>query len=394
MTKLILRLFKTGKLEKDTPAYRSLIGRISGIVGIITNIILSAMKMAIGTISGSISITADGLNNLTDATSSVVTLIGFKLSELPPDEHHPFGHARFEYLSGLGVAAMILLIGFELLKSSIHKIMHPEMMEFSITVAVILVLSILMKLWLSAFNRKLAKDIDSSTIMATAVDSRNDVFATGAVLVAALLEYFIGKPIDGFMGLAVALFILYSGISLGVETISPLLGEAANPALCKDIEKLMKTCPMVLGIHDLMVHDYGPCQSFASLHVEMDKDQDPLVCHEMIDDLERKCYEELNVHLVIHYDPVIVGDKELDRMKEQTLAVIKAYDDRLRLHDFRMVPGNGHTNIIFDIPIPADLIGQEDNITKYVESRMSNQGHGKIFAVITYDVDYYVEHDN
>ena len=339
----------------------------------------------IGTLSGSVSVTADAMNNLSDASSSLVTLIGFKLAEKPADEDHPYGHARFEYLSGLAVAAMIVVIGFELAKTSVEKIFHPSAVETTIPMVAVLIGSILVKLWLSLFNTKIGKHIDSAAILATAADSRNDVISTGAVLLAAVLEAVTHWKIDGYMGLAVALFILYSGAMLAKETISPLLGESASPELQAQIVALLDKEPAVLGYHDLMVHDYGPGQRFGSLHVEMDQKQDPLWCHERIDDLERECFDTIGVHLVIHYDPIVVGDAELDSMRETVCRLLKDIDNRLSIHDFRMVKGTGHTNLVFDIALPHSLVGQEKTIKKQLEESLGKTQPGKLYLVITFE---------
>ena len=381
MTKLLLKLF-----VKGTPqCQRSAVGRLSGAVGIICNFFLFAAKLVVGVLSGSLSVTADALNNLSDAASSVVTLIGFKLACKPADSEHPYGHARYEYLSGLAVAVLILVIGVELLKSSVEKILSPIPVALSIPLGVVLVVSIGVKLWLSLFNRTLGKTIDSSTLLATAVDCRNDIIATAAVLVAAFVEGVTHWPIDGYMGLAVATFILYSGIRLIRETISPLLGEAATPALRQSIVDVVTSDPRVLGYHDLLVHDYGPGQRFASIHVEMDQNEDPLLCHEIIDDLERACFEIHNVHLVIHYDPVVVGDAELEQMRCRVSMILQDIDPRLSVHDFRMVVGTGHSNLIFDVALPPELQNQTLSIKHQLESALTAQGQGTYNTVITFD---------
>ena len=385
MTKLLLRLFTGKEDSEDSPGYRSRVGRLSGIVGIVCNVILCVMKVIAGTLSGSLSITADAMNNLSDSTSSLVTLVGFRLAELPADKKHPYGHARFEYLSGLAVAAMILLIGVELFKGSVQKIIHPTATEFSACVAVILVVSILVKLWLSAFNQKLGKQIHSSALLAAALDSRNDTISTAAVLAAAGIEAVFGWKIDGYVGLAVAGFIIYSGIAMGMETISPLLGEASNPELREELISTLKTCPQVLGLHDLMVHDYGPNMCFASVHVEMDAREDPIRSHEIIDDLERLCREKHHVLLTIHYDPVILGDPVLDQTRQEVLELLKKKDSRISIHDFRMVSGEAHTNLIFDAVLPVDLWSQTEEIKDYIETNMSSRGRGRFYAVITFD---------
>ncbi len=384
MTNLLLSLFVKDHKNTQNPKVRAAIGSLSGFVGIVCNLILCAAKIAVGTLCGSVSITADAMNNLSDATSSVVTLIGFKLAEKPADEDHPYGHARFEYLSGLAVAALIIVIGFELAKSSFDKILHPASVEFSWVLAGVLVGSMLVKLWLGLFNGRLAQAIGSSTLEATAQDSRNDVIATGAVLLAALVEKLTSWRIDGYMGLAVALFILYSGAMLAKDTISPLLGEAASPELRQTIVNIVTSEPKVLGYHDLMVHDYGPGQRFASLHVEMDEKENPLECHERIDNLERRCLAE-NIHLVIHYDPVVTGDERLAHMRQIVSAHLTAIDQRLSLHDFRMVQGAGHTNLIFDVVLPADLAKKEREIKRALDDRIAETENGTYYTVITFD---------
>ena len=370
-------------MEKTTD--RGAAGRLAGTVGIVANAVLFAMKLAVGTIAGSVSITADALNNLSDASSSVVTLLGFKLAEKPADADHPYGHARYEYLSGLAVAAMILFIGFELAKSSVEKIFNPQAVDFTWLTAGVLLGSMAVKLWLSLFNSRLGKKISSETLMATAADSRNDVIATAAVLVSGLAEKFTGWHIDGFMGLAVAVFILYSGIGLAKDTISPLLGEAAGPELQEQILDQIRSEKRVLGYHDLMVHDYGPGRRFASVHVEMDRREDPLLCHELIDDLERECLESHGIHLVIHYDPVVTDDPELDRMKAAVTEALKQIDGRLSLHDFRMVQGSGHTNLIFDVALPEDLAEKKGEIKARLDQTLNQDAPCTYFTVITFD---------
>ncbi len=386
MTKLLLRLFVKDYKNKDKPRVRSGIGKLSGAVGIGCNLVLFALKLLVGTISGSVSITADAMNNLSDATSAIVTLVGFKLAEKPADDDHPYGHARYEYLSGLAVAAMIIVIGFELAKTSVEKIFQPAAVEFTLPVAVVLLGSILVKLWLSLFNSSLGKYIDSSALLATAADSRNDVLATAAVLAAALIEWLTNWRIDGFMGLGVALFILYSGAMLAKETISPLLGETASPQLRELIVGIVSSEPKVLGYHDLMVHDYGPGQRFASMHVEMDQKEDPLLCHELIDNLERRCLQEHNVHLVIHYDPVVTGDEEMDRLKAVVEQVLREMDSQISIHDFRMVRGTGHTNLIFDIALPAQWMPKQKQVKQALDAALAEREEGKLYTVVTFDL--------
>ena len=385
MTKLLIRLFVKDP-DKTSVQGRAQVGRLSGAVGIVCNALLFGAKILVGTLSGSLAITADAMNNLMDASSSVVTLVGFKLAERPADEDHPYGHARFEYLSGLTVAALILLVGVELAKSSLDKILHPAAVDMSGVTVGVLAGSIALKFWLSRFNTKLGKLIGSGTLEATAADSRNDCIATGAVLLSALLQMFTPWRLDGWFGMAVALFILYSGVGLARETISPLLGEAASPELRKLIAETVAAHPKVLGFHDLMVHDYGPGQRFGSLHVEMDSREEPLLCHDIIDDLERECLQKHNVHLVIHYDPIVTGDEILERRCTQVTQILLAYDSRLSIHDFRMVPGPGHTNLIFDVALPQDLLGKKKDILAWLEKGLKALGEGQFYPVVTFDM--------
>lgn len=385
MTNWLLRTFVKNWNQPEDPQVRASVGIFAGLVGIFCNLLLFGGKLAVGLLTASVSVTADALNNLSDATSSVVTMLGFRLAERPADEEHPFGHARYEYLSGLAVAALILIIGVELGKSSIDKILHPAPVDFGWVTAAVLIGSILIKLWMSLFNTKLGKIIHSATLTATAADSRNDVITTAAVLAAALIEHFTAFAADGWMGLLVSAFILYSGVGLAKDTISPLLGENADPELREKIVDKIRACPKVLGFHDLMVHDYGPGQRFASIHVEMDRREDPMECHEIIDDLERECLKSHGVHLVIHYDPIVTDDPELDRMHVRVEQLLHTYDIRLGVHDFRMVPGKGHVNLIFDVVLPTDLRGQEDRITASLEQSLNQNGSVRYYPVITFD---------
>ncbi len=371
--------------KKTAQDSRLAAGRRAGAVGIGANVLLFAGKLLAGILSGSVSITADAMNNLSDASSSIVTLLGFKLAEKPADEDHPYGHARYEYLSALAVAAMILFIGFELAKTSVSKILNPVSVRFTWLTAAILAGSILVKLWLSVYNRRLGKKIHSDALLAASADSRNDVIATGTVLLSGVVEWLSGWRVDAWMGLGVAIFILYSGIGMARATISPLLGEAVDPELRNQILDQVQSNPKVLGYHDLMVHDYGPGRRFASVHVEMDYREDPLVCHEIIDNLERECQESHNIQLVIHYDPVVVDDPELDRQRGRVCDILKDLDPRLGVHDFRMVASGGHTNLIFDIALPISLSGQEKSIKKELDRRLNEGSDITYYTVITFD---------
>ncbi len=384
MTKLLLKLFVKNHRDTSDPKVRSAYGKLAGIVGIVCNLLLFAGKLVAGLISGAVSVTADAVNNLSDASSSLVTLLGFKLAERPADDEHPYGHARIEYLSGLGVAALILLIGVELAKSSFDKILHPETVEFSWLTLGILLGSIAVKLWMSLFCGCLGRRISSSALTATAADSRNDVISTAAVLLGLLLGHFFQWKIDGYIGMLVALFIIYSGCSIAKETISPLLGQQADEELVKSICDLLLSHEMILGVHDLMVHDYGPGQRFASVHAEMSASADPLVCHDIIDDVERDAFRELKVHLVIHYDPVVTDDRELNDLRERLSRAAITYDENLSIHDFRMVRGPGHTNLIFDVAVPFSLKEQKGDIRRHLERSLEGEKQ-KYYMVITFD---------
>ena len=386
MTKFLLKQFVPNHTETDSPAVRSKIGALSGSMGICANLLLFASKLLAGFLTGSVSITADALNNLSDASGSVLTLIGFRLAGKPADSRHPYGHARIEYLCGLAVAAMILFIGYELGQSSILKILHPEAITFSGASIGILLMSIGIKFWMYCFNRSLGTYIHSTSLMATAIDSRNDCISTSAVLVATLIEHFANLRVDGIMGLGVAVFILKSGWDLAKQTISPLLGEGADPQLRQQIADFVQASPHVLDYHDLMVHDYGPGRQYASLHVEMDYREDPLTCHEIIDTLEYECLQQFGIHLVIHYDPVVTDDPELIRLKECCSMLLQNWDSRLNLHDFRMVPGRAHMNLIFDVPLPMDLRGQEEAIRQEIQLVLNRETNREYHVKITFDL--------
>ena len=385
MTNYLLKIFLPRDYDPADTSVRIKVGRLSGAVGIACNLLLFACKLALGIFTGSVSVTADALNNLSDASSAIVTLVGFRLAEKPADEHHPYGHARMEYLTGLAVAAMILVIGFELAASSLRKIVNPAPVVFSVSAGVVLLGTIALKLWLCLFNRRLGKLIGSSALLATAMDSRNDMFATGAVLLSMVVERLTDLRIDGCVGLGVAVFILISGLKMAKETISPLLGEAADPELRSRLAAEIREERAVLGYHDLMVHDYGPGKRFASIHVEMDKNLDPLLCHEIIDRLERECLERHGVHMVIHFDPVDTDDPELNRMRKRVSTLLRLRDPRLAIHDFRMVPGEESTGLVFDVVLPSDLHGQENAIRQALETALAGLEEGRFHTLITFD---------
>ena len=386
MTKLLLRLFVKDYQNADSPQVRTAVGSLAGFVGIVCNLLLCAMKLLAGLLAGSVSIMADALNNLSDASGSIVTLVGFKMAGKPADEQHPYGHARAEYLSALAVAGLIFVIGFELVKSSVQKIFLPEPVTCTLLTVMILAVSVGVKFWMALFNRKLGKYIGSATLMATSADSRNDCAATAAVLAAALVEQFLGLRVDGWFGLGVAAFILWSGWGLARETVSTLLGESADPMLREKLLDYIASQPSVLGCHDLMVHDYGPGRQFASVHVEMDYREDPLRCHALIDAMERECLRGHNVHLVIHHDPVVTDDPEVHRLKQLCRDLLQRQDERLTLHDFRMIQGQRHMNLIFDVALPTKLWQKQKEIRTELECALNREENRVYHVIINYDV--------
>ena len=387
MTQLLVKWFVKTPEDVHKPEVRQQYGKMAGLVGIFCNLLLFVAKIVVGLVSGSISITADAVNNLSDASSSVVTLLGFKLAAKPADKEHPFGHARIEYIAGLAVAVMVLVIGIELGKNSIGKIMNPTPVTFTVWSFVILLISIAVKLWMAFFNRNIGKKIGSSTLEATYADSRNDVITTFAILVAAAIAVFTNLNLDGWMGAGVSIFILWSGVGLVKTTIDPLLGEAPDPELVKYVAEKIVTYDGVLGTHDLIVHDYGPGRQFASAHVEMSSEEDVLKSHEIIDQIERDFLEQDNIHLIIHYDPIVIGDGEVDSARQWTIEQIQTIDSRLTLHDFRMVDGPNNANYIFDVVVPPDFAMGEEELQAEIQKRIQH-GRKKITTVITVDDSY------
>ena len=387
MTEALIRLFIKNPEKTHDPAVRAAYGNLASWVGILCNLALCAGKFMVGTLSGSISVAADAVNNLSDASSSVVSLLGFRLGSRPADEEHPYGHARFEYLSGLAVAVMVLVIGLELGKTSLGKILAPTPVTFSWVTVGVLAASILVKLWMALFNRKVGGRIHSGALIATAADSRNDVLTTGAVLTAALISHFARVELDGWMGLAVALFILYSGVGLVKSTIDPLLGLAPAPELVKYIHERVMSYPNVLGTHDLMVHDYGPGRQFASVHVEMAAEGDVMASHDVIDNIERDFLENDGLHVVIHFDPIVTSDERVGDMRRWLSEAVKEIDGALTIHDLRMVPGPTHTNLIFDCVVPAGFAMSELDVKQAIK-HLVRQKDPRYFCVITVECGY------
>ena len=387
MTEWLVRHFVKDHEKADDPAVRMRYGQFAGIVGIICNIALCLGKGAIGLIAGSVSIVADALNNLSDAASNVISLLGFKLASKPADPGHPYGHGRYEYLSGLAVAVVIVIIGVELIQTSIDKVLNPTATEFSLAVVAVLALSILVKLWMAVFNRTIGRRISSTTLEATAVDSRNDVISTGVVLVCAIVSHLTGIDLDGIVGIAVGAFIVYSGAQLVRDTVNPLLGQAPDPALVSHIQNKILGYPGVLGTHDLMVHDYGPGRQFASAHVEMAAEADPMESHDLIDNIEQDFKEDDGLIVTLHYDPIVTDDPEVKDLRNQINALVKTIDARLSIHDLRTVPGPTHTNVIFDCVKPADFDMDDEDLRARIATLVAVD-HPQAICKITIDQSY------
>ena len=363
MTQFLIRCFIKRPDDVKDAAVRTAYGNLASLVGMACNILLCIGKLLAGTLFGSIAIMADALNNLSDASSNVVSLIGFRLAAKAPDAEHPYGHARYEYLAGLVVSVTILAIGLSLLKESALKVLHPTPVVFSWLSIGVLAASILVKLWLSGFNRAVGKKINSETLMATAADSRNDVLTTGAVLLSTILCSLTGYGImDGIMGVGVAAFFLWSGWGLVMDTLSPLLGESPSPELVEHIERTVMSYPGVLGMHDLMVHDYGPGHQFASLHVEFPAETDPLTAHDVIDNIENDFLKKDRLQVTIHYDPIVTADASVGVLRARLQEHARQLDPQLSIHDLRIVPGDSHTNVLFDLVFPAGYTGDIDQM--------------------------------
>lgn len=371
----------------NNPETRHLYGMLCGIVGIILNILLFAFKFLAGTLSHSIAITADAFNNLSDAGSSFITLAGFKLASEKPDSDHPYGHGRIEYLSGLGVSFLILLMATELFKSSIKKIVSPEETVCSVIVITILLASILVKLYMAHYNKCTGQKIDSTALLATATDSKSDAISTSLVLLSTLIAHFTGLHIDGYAGLLVAIFIFYSGIQAAKDTINPLLGQAPDKEFVAKIEELVTSHDLILGIHDIMVHDYGPGRVVVSLHAEVPADGDILEMHDLIDHIENDLSSECNCEAVIHMDPISINDPETNELKEIISRIILTIDESLMFHDFRIVKGPTHTNLLFDVLVPYNFQTSDKELLSEIQQRVS-EINPTYFTVVKIDHTY------
>ena len=384
MFQLLSKLFIKNHEDYTDPKVRQSYGILAGAVGILLNFLLFAAKALAGLLSHSIAITADAFNNLSDAGSSVITLIGFRLSGQEADSDHPYGHGRIEYLSGLVVAAIILLMGVELIKSSFSKILHPELPDFSPVIVFILTLSILVKLYMYMYNHRISVRIDSAAMKATAADSLNDCIATAAVLASSLIGHFTGVSIDGWCGLIVGIFILHAGIEAAKDTIDPLLGKAPDPAFVEHIRSIVLSHPEVLDVHDLLVHDYGPGRMMISLHAEVPAEGDFLKLHDIIDNIERELQTTLSCSAVIHMDPVLTKDSETSRLHEIVSSLAKQLDPSVSVHDLRLVKGPTHTNVIFDVAVPFQFRMDDPEIRAYFSEKIRLLD-GSYFCVVNID---------
>ena len=387
MMRLLVKLLvkDADAVEKDE--VRKAYGNLASMTGIVANLLLCLFKFMAGTIANSISITADAVNNLTDSGSSIVMLVGFKLAGKPADAKHPFGHARYECLASLLVAVLILFLGVELAKESVSKILDPQEVVFSWTAVIVLGISILVKLWMYAYNRHYGALIHSSVMEATAADSLSDVLGTGGVLLSTIISPLIRFNLDGYMGVLVAAFILFTGISLIRSALDELLGKAPDPDIVKEIIARIRKYDGVLGVHDLIVHDYGPNRLFVSVHVEVDYRRDIFESHDMIDNIEKEIKEEMGIETVVHMDPIRTDDELTNALREMLRKVLKQIDPVLSFHDFRVVPGTTHTNLIFDVVVPFDSAYDDETLMKLITDGIHTY-RKDCYAVITFDRAY------
>ncbi|MBR6634056.1 MAG: cation transporter [Clostridia bacterium] len=388
MTDLLVKLFIKDSKNISSPQVRAKYGMLSGFAGIAVNLILCAVKFAIGAMTGSIAITGDAFNNLSDAASSVVSLFGFKLASKPADKEHPYGHGRLEYLCGMAVGALILFMGFELVKSSISKIITPEKTAFSWVAVTVLAVSILGKIWLAVFNKKIGKTINSETIAAVATDSINDIVATAASIVALVLSNYFTMPFDGIFGVIVSGFVLYAGFGVFKSTVSPLLGQPPTEETVRAIENKILSYDGILGVHDLIIHDYGPGRCFVSAHAEVSSVADIMESHDLIDVIEQDITAEMGYSITIHMDPLVVNDETINYAKAMVTGIVTDIDSTLSIHDFRVVSGPHHTNLIFDLVIPFSVKTDSAVIIGQINSALEKQ-EKNYYAVITVDRSYH-----
>lgn len=387
MTNLLLRLFVKNRKETQNPVVRERVGKMSGIVGIVLNVLLASAKIVVGFLFGVLSVLADGLNNLTDCGSNVVSLVGIKMAQKPADSEHPFGHRRMEYIASMIVAFIVLLLAVELGIESVTKIIafvkgQSTVTEFNLWLIIALSVSMAVKLWMFVFNFRLSKRYRFPLLKATAVDSISDVGATGAVLIALIISHYSGVNLDGFMGLAVAIFVAYAGIKILKGTVNQLIGEAPDKHFTDTIEQRIKSFDGVLGIHDLNVHNYGPNKYYASVHLEVDAKVDVMDSHDLADRIERDFAENTDVTLVTHLDPIVVGNEQTDKYKAEIDKIVKSLDEHFSLHDFRVVLGPTHTNLIFDVAVHFDTRLTNREIIDYIQTEVNN-AHENVYVVPT-----------
>ena len=370
------------RAETDSEKRRGY-GLICSALGVFLNIVLFAVKFAVGKISGSLSVTADAFNNLSDSGSSVISILGFKLAAKKPDPGHPFGHGRLEYVCALIVSFIILIMGGELIRSSVDKIMHPVPLQFSAAALAVLIASIGVKIWMAVFNRGIGKRINSTAVGAVVMDSVSDTAATTVSMIALILSKFTSVPLDGYMGIVVALFIIATGIGIFKDTMNELLGAPASPETVNEIESDILSYEGVIGVHDLMVHDYGPGRTFASAHVEVPSDCDIMACHDTIDRIERDIKKKFAINIVLHMDPIVVDDEHINALRKKVGELIKEVDPRFTMHDFRMVEGPTHTNLIFDLVVPHKYPFTKGQIKELISDRISTEIGENYYAVMT-----------
>lgn len=387
MNETLYKFFIKNYEDVKNPAVRESYGKLGGTIGVLSNLILSIIKICGGIISSSISIIADGINNLSDAASSIITLLGFKLASIPEDEDHPYGHARIEYLAGLIISMIIIFVGCALGKNSIYKVLNPSPLNINNYVIIMLVLSIFIKIWQANLNYSIGKKINSLTLKATATDSRNDVIATSMVLLSSIVAKFTNINLDGYLGIAIAVFIIYSGIILIKETASPLLGESPDTELVDEIISLVLSYDGVLGLHDLVVHNYGARRTFASLHIEVDADVDIMVSHDIVDNIEKEMRNKLHIHFIAHMDPIRINDPVIQKVYPPIEKCISQFQGLKDIHDLRCVPGKTHTNIIFDVSMDSSCTVNKKEVTSAVDKVLKSI-NPDYFVVITFDKAY------
>ena len=388
MTDLLVKTFVKNYSETNNPIVRQKYGTLSSIVGIVCNLLLFGLKYLIGTLANSISIVSDAFNNLSDCASCIVTLFGYKLASKPADREHPFGHGRIEYLTSLIIAVVVLLVGVELMESSVKKIITPEEVTFSISALLALVFSIGVKLWMSLFNMKLGKKINSTVMIATAKDSRSDVIATATSLIALVASIFTDLPVDGFMGVIVSVFIMKAGYEIVKDTVDELLGKPADPEIIEQIKNHVTENEKIIGIHDLVIHNYGSGNMIGSCHVEVSADENFMIVHDIVDEIERKIMQEMNIMMTIHMDPIETDDELTNSVRELIMKIISDIDQKLNLHDFRIVHGETHTNLIFDLVVPYECRTDNDTLKSMIDAELSKE-KTNYYTVIVFDREYH-----